>query len=131
MESEAAAPESGFVKAIGPIIESLLDARAKLKDLDQSVANGVLTTTERRARSVGILKEKDRFEAELAFWLPTDAVNALRETISNLVPAASHGDRVWQVIDEVWTALDIVMTRNERTVLWKLEQARRYPPLST
>ena len=131
MESEAAAPESGFVKVIGPVIESLLEARARLKSLDRSVADGVLTTLERRCRSVGILEEIDRLEAELVFWLPLDAVNALRETMSNLIPADSHGDRVCQVIDEVWIALDVVMTRNERTALWKREQARKYPPTST
>ena len=128
MESEAATPEPGFVKVVGPVIESLLEARAKLKRLDRSVTDGVLTTMERRAHSVEILEEWDRFESELAFWLPIEAVNTLREAMSNLISSQSHGDRVCQVIDEVWIALDVVMTRNQRTALWEREQARKYPP---
>jgi len=131
MESEAAAPDSGFVTVIGPVIESLLEARGRLKSLDRGVADGVLTTQERRSRSAGIRQEIDRIEADLEFWLPIDAVNALRETMSNLIPTVGHGDRMCQVIDEVWIALEVVMTRNERTAIWKREQARKYPPTST
>lgn len=128
MESRETSPGSEFVSIIGPVIESLLDACARQRNLDRHVANGVLTPLERRLRSVDILKEIDRLESDLAFWLPVDAINALHESMSFLIPTESQHRRVRQVIDEVWIALNVVMAREERIEMWKREQASQFPP---
>lgn len=130
MDSQETSPDTEFVSIIGPVVESLLEARAQLRILDRHVANGVLTTLQRRLRSSDILKEIDRVEADLAFWLPLDAINALRESMAILIPTHSHHTRVRQVIDDVWIALDVVMTREERIETWKREQSRNYPSSS-
>ena len=125
--NDSEGPADQFIALVGPIIESAMKARAELADLDRSVTNGVLTTDERHARSALLIRKLHDIEADLAFWLPPDGINSLREAISATRPERDFTDKAGEILAQVWVTMDVVIARDARREHWKTEQARKYP----